>query len=292
VFPKACGGNVCIWRHFWHVFLQLWHFLISSTSFSSSNCMRMLSLLIFCLLLSSEKWRVSPLFPNLNFSLFLIKYHAMKKYWGSGGIAPSILDLSTRWRWVDSFMPRPLYTRGKCLRCSLVTRLSGYQSRSGRGGKEETAHLSPCRESNPGRLSSCIVTVRTEVTSPVIPYTDKPHARYLLNPPPPRRDLHIKTCRCAGPTGRAVWGPHGLSPPDLWHRGFESRSRYGCVSTFLCVLLSCVGRSLQMSWSPVLQFPSCSKISKIIQFQRLILKWNRPQGPIHETWNSHLLTFN
>jgi hypothetical protein len=32
----------------------------------------------------------------------------MKAYWGSGGTAPHILDLSTRWRWVVSFTPRPL----------------------------------------------------------------------------------------------------------------------------------------------------------------------------------------
>jgi hypothetical protein len=30
--------------------------------------------------------------------LRLTKHHAMKTYWGSGGIAPSILDLGTRWR--------------------------------------------------------------------------------------------------------------------------------------------------------------------------------------------------
>jgi hypothetical protein len=28
----------------------------------------------------------------------LTKHHAMKAYWGSGGIDPRILDLSTRWR--------------------------------------------------------------------------------------------------------------------------------------------------------------------------------------------------
>jgi hypothetical protein len=33
----------------------------------------------------------------------------MKAYCGSGGIAPRILDLGTRWRWVVSFMLRPLY---------------------------------------------------------------------------------------------------------------------------------------------------------------------------------------
>jgi len=31
----------------------------------------------------------------------------MKVYWGSGGIAPYVLDLGTRW-WVASFKPRPL----------------------------------------------------------------------------------------------------------------------------------------------------------------------------------------
>jgi hypothetical protein len=28
----------------------------------------------------------------------LTQHHAMKAYWGSGGIAPHILDLGTRWR--------------------------------------------------------------------------------------------------------------------------------------------------------------------------------------------------
>jgi hypothetical protein len=31
--------------------------------------------------------------------------------WGSGCIYPCILDLSTSWRWVVSFMPRPVYLR-------------------------------------------------------------------------------------------------------------------------------------------------------------------------------------
>jgi hypothetical protein len=35
---------------------------------------------------------------KLKLSLCLTKQHAMKTYWGSGGIAPRILDLSTRWR--------------------------------------------------------------------------------------------------------------------------------------------------------------------------------------------------
>jgi hypothetical protein len=37
----------------------------------------------------------------------------MKAYWGSGGIAPLIFYLGSRWRWVVSFTPRPLYPQGK-----------------------------------------------------------------------------------------------------------------------------------------------------------------------------------
>jgi hypothetical protein len=30
--------------------------------------------------------------------VLLTEHHAMRTYWGSGDIAPSILDLGTRWR--------------------------------------------------------------------------------------------------------------------------------------------------------------------------------------------------
>jgi hypothetical protein len=43
----------------------------------------------------------------------LIKHSAMKACWESGGIAPHILNLSTRWRWSVSFMPQPLCPWGK-----------------------------------------------------------------------------------------------------------------------------------------------------------------------------------
>jgi hypothetical protein len=35
---------------------------------------------------------------KVKFSLRLTKHHAMKTYWESGGIAPCVLDLGTRWR--------------------------------------------------------------------------------------------------------------------------------------------------------------------------------------------------
>jgi hypothetical protein len=34
-------------------------------------------------------------------------------YWGTVDIVPRILVPDTRWRWVVSFMPQPLYSRNK-----------------------------------------------------------------------------------------------------------------------------------------------------------------------------------
>jgi len=61
----------------------------------------------------------------------------------SEGIVPRILDLGTRWRWVFSFTPRPLYTQGNRPRYPLDRRLGGSQFRSGRGGKENNSQAAP-----------------------------------------------------------------------------------------------------------------------------------------------------
>jgi hypothetical protein len=61
----------------------------------------------------------------------------MKAYWGSGDIAPRILDLGTRWRRVVSFTHRSLYPQGKSRRYPLDKRLGGLQSRSGRSGENK-----------------------------------------------------------------------------------------------------------------------------------------------------------
>jgi hypothetical protein len=60
------------------------------------------------------------------FSLCLTEHHSMKAYWGSGCIAPRILDLGTRWRWVVSFTPRPLYSQGRSPGYPLDRRLGGF----------------------------------------------------------------------------------------------------------------------------------------------------------------------
>jgi hypothetical protein len=72
-----------------------------------------------------------------------------------------LFDLGSRWRWVVSFTPRPLYPQRKSPWYPLVRRLGGPQSRSGRGGEEK--NFQPRRESNP----------RTPIVQPVAQrYTD------------------------------------------------------------------------------------------------------------------------
>jgi hypothetical protein len=57
--------------------------------------------------------------------------HAMKAYWGSGGMASRILNLGSGWRWVVSFTHRSLYPQGKSPWYPLDRRLGGPQSQSG-----------------------------------------------------------------------------------------------------------------------------------------------------------------
>jgi hypothetical protein len=70
----------------------------------------------------------------------------MKTYWGSGGIAPRIINLDNSTGAV-SFTHRPLYPQGKSRWYPLDRKLGGPQSRSGHGGEEKIP--SPRRESNP-----------------------------------------------------------------------------------------------------------------------------------------------
>jgi hypothetical protein len=74
-------------------------------------------------LLVWQGWKV-----KVKLSLCLTKHHSMKTYWGSGDISSRILDLGTRWRWVFSFTPRPLYLQGKSPWYPLDRRLGGIQS--------------------------------------------------------------------------------------------------------------------------------------------------------------------
>jgi len=80
---------------------------------------------------------------KVKLSLCLPKHHAMKTYWGSWGIAPHILDLGIRWRWVVSFTPRSFYSQGKSPWYPLDRRLGGPESCSGCSGEETNSQPPP-----------------------------------------------------------------------------------------------------------------------------------------------------
>jgi len=83
--------------------------------------------------------------------------------WGSGGIVPRIVNLGSRWRWVVSFTPRPLYPRGRSFWYQFDRRLGGPHRRSGRGGEEKQSLHCPCRQSNPFRPAHNLITILTEL---------------------------------------------------------------------------------------------------------------------------------
>jgi hypothetical protein len=63
-----------------------------------------------------------------------------------GGIAPVILNLGTRWRWVVSLTLRPLDIQWKTLPCPLNRRLCGLHIRSGRFWEGKSLLLLPIFE--------------------------------------------------------------------------------------------------------------------------------------------------
>jgi hypothetical protein len=67
----------------------------------------------------------------------------MKAYWGSGGVAPRILDLGSRWKWVVSFTPGRFIPQGKSPWYPFDRKLGGPQSQSGRGGEEKNSQPQP-----------------------------------------------------------------------------------------------------------------------------------------------------
>jgi hypothetical protein len=67
----------------------------------------------------------------------------MKVYWGVEVKLTHFFHLSTRWRWVVSFTPWPLYPQGRSPRYPLDRRLVGPQSWSGGGGEEKNSQLLP-----------------------------------------------------------------------------------------------------------------------------------------------------
>jgi hypothetical protein len=73
----------------------------------------------------------------------LTDHHAMKTYWGSECIAPRILDLGTKWRWVVSFMLLPFYPQRESPWYPLDRRLGGPHIRSGRGGEDKNSQPLP-----------------------------------------------------------------------------------------------------------------------------------------------------
>jgi len=128
---------------------------------------------------------VSPVYQYVFMAWCSVKaqghlYLCHEEVLGSGGIAPCILNLGTRWRWVVSSTPRLLYPRRKSLRFPLDRSLGGPQSQFGRGGEKEI--FRPSQESNPCRPAHSLVSVLSEISRLSYENKNKRLRRYKVVP--------------------------------------------------------------------------------------------------------------
>jgi hypothetical protein len=86
----------------------------------------------------------------------------MKTYWGSGGIAPRILDVGIRWRWSAS-RPSRFTPRERAPVVPMDKRLGGPQRGTGRGGEEKNSQP-PARTRTPLIIQSVAQHYTTELS--------------------------------------------------------------------------------------------------------------------------------
>jgi hypothetical protein len=91
----------------------------------------------------------------------LTKYHAMKTYCRSGGIAPRVLNLRAKWRWVVSFTLRSLYLWKRAP--STLCVWSWVDPRASLDAATKRKVPLPYRESKSGRSARSLVTILTEL---------------------------------------------------------------------------------------------------------------------------------
>jgi hypothetical protein len=146
----------------------------------------------------APKWKVGTIIslevycPCAFFFFFFTEHHFMKGYSGSGGIAPRILDLGTRLRWVVSFTPRSFYPQGKSPWYALDRRLGGPQSRSGRDGEEKNSQ--PLRRLEPPIIQPISQRYTTELY--IYKMCNKCLSLRLSPTPPPPSTILVKVYRC------------------------------------------------------------------------------------------------
>lgn len=88
---------------------------------------------------------------------------AMKKYRRSGGMAPFLLHLSTRWRWMVCLMPQPIYTQRKSPWYPLNRRQCG-PTVSLDILQKIRKHLAPPRIPTPDHPAPSLVTIVTTLS--------------------------------------------------------------------------------------------------------------------------------
>lgn len=78
---------------------------MDNVDFLTVLCVSAIKLYAYVFIVACMEWTSNSKIPAPN-------YLSYDDVWKSGVTAPPILNLSTGWRWVVSFMPWPPYSRG------------------------------------------------------------------------------------------------------------------------------------------------------------------------------------
>jgi hypothetical protein len=152
----------------------------------------------------------------------------------------AFFDLGTRWRWVVSFTPRPLYPQGKSPWYTLDRRLGGPESRSGRGGEEK--NFQPLR----------LVKVRLKIPSWILRARSLRSVKIVLVSPSSFWSSHVPS------SFRSVTESQLRNLVSF--RSFQMISPfcwYPCLPTTMCVTFS-LPMTSQFLWYSNLLMPSYS----------------------------------
>jgi hypothetical protein len=175
----------------------------------------------------------------------------MKALGGRGGIAPTLLDLGTRWGWVVSVTPRPRFTPGTDCTGGWVGPKPGLDTEA--RGKI----LCPCRGSNPDRpVVQSVVRHYTDWATPALYKTYMP-----VQLPQWHKDSQWTPINCR------------IKFASLWTPQYEHGK--GKQTFFSVQFLPCIGEALSSRQRTILSdvilcFISLSKKTLGVGFTSLI----------------------
>jgi hypothetical protein len=197
---------------------------------------------------------------------------------GNRGIAPCILKLSIRWRWIVSFTVRPHYSQGntpstRCIGC-------GPQSRSGLCAVEKKFLLYTWWWSKSCRPFRRLVTIPTELPR----YRhNSTRGRVYVTPLFNRYQCQFEGSEKGGGCPMSVVFCQSHFVMKIFMAWFRGRFNWQYITAFMWIMSELQNVS-QVVWIPVLTLPVYSRRNAIFLLMWIFVSWT--QRKISSGWNT------